>query len=102
LRGVTTFRRSSAFTVFAALLIMLGLSPVTAPFSVLSFAAAAHRGASVVVHRTVPPVRTGAQSFVFVSSVDGRTAIVRLAELPLRFLGSASDRESTLFAVLRI
>jgi len=51
LRGVSIFRRSSLSTAVAVLLILLAVSPVTAPFSTISFAGTAHRGASVV-HKT--------------------------------------------------
>jgi hypothetical protein len=101
LRGVTAFRRSYAFSTVAALLIVLAASPVTTPFSALCFAATAHHGASVL-QRTGQALRTGAHSIVFARNVDGRTAILRLIDSPVRFRGAAFDRESTFFAVLRI
>jgi hypothetical protein len=101
LRSVTTFRRGYAFSIVAALLIVFAVSPATAPFSALRFGGTLHPGASVL-QRTGQSLRTGAQSIVFASNVDGRTVIRRLIESPVGFIGAAFDRESTLFAVLRI
>jgi hypothetical protein len=100
-RGVITFRRRCPFSTVAALLIVLAVSPVTAPFSALRLAGTRHPGVSVL-DRTGQPLRTGAHSIVFASNVDGRTAILRLVESPVRFLGAAFDREPALFAVLRL
>ena len=83
------------------LLLVLAVSPVTAPFSTLSVARTAHRGASVV-HKTVDSLRTIQLNIVVASGFDGRTEILALIESPVRFLGASADRGSTLFAVLRI
>ena len=98
---MTTFRRSDLFPAVGVLLIVLAVSPVTAPFSTLSFAATAHRPATVV-HKTVDPLKTIHGNIMVASGFDGRTDILRLIESPVRFLGAAVDREPTLFAVLRI
>ena len=83
------------------LLVVLAISPVTGPFSTLSFARTAHRGASVA-HKTVDSLKTIHLNILVASGFDGRTEILALIESPVRFLGASVDRESTLFAVLRI
>jgi hypothetical protein len=101
LRGVNIFRRSNLATAVAVLLIVLAVSPVTAPFSTLTFAGTARRGASVV-HKTVDSLKTIQLKILVASGFDGRTEILALIESPVRFLSASVDRESTLFAVLRI
>jgi hypothetical protein len=101
LRGVPAFRRSNLSTAVAALLVVLAVSTVTAPFSTLSFAATPHHGASVV-HKTVDSLKTIYDDITVVGGFDGRTAILPLIESPARFLDASVDHESTLFAVLRI
>ena len=83
------------------LLIVLAASPVTAPFSKLSFAATPHRADSVV-HKAVVSLKTIYGNVMVASGFDGRTEVLPRIESPVRFLNAAVDRESTLFAVLRI
>jgi hypothetical protein len=101
LHGVNVFRRSNLSSAVALLLVVLAVSPVTAPFSTLSFAGTTHHGASVV-HKTVDSLKTIQHSIVVASGFDGRTEIPAVIESPLRFQSASVDRDTTLFAVLRI
>jgi hypothetical protein len=101
LHGVTGSCRSHLSAAVAVLLVVLALSPSTSPFSKLSFAAIPHHTASVLA-RTADPFKTIYDKITVVSGVDGRTAIVPLIELPVRFLSASVDRDSIELAVLRI
>jgi hypothetical protein len=83
----------------AGLLIALGVSPVTAPFSTFSFDSFTQHDAAF---KTTHPLKNGEQSVVEVSSADGRSEPVPLTECLARFVGIAVDWEPTWSAVLRV
>jgi hypothetical protein len=99
--GVITFRRNHLPTAVAVLLVALAVSPVTASFSKLSFAAIAHRSTSVEL-KTVYSLKSVRDHVMVPSGVDRRTAFVPLIESPVRFVSASVERESTRFAVLRL
>ena len=98
---VSSFRRSALLSAVAALLVLLGVSPVTAPFSTLSFADIGHQGGTVL-HKTGESPNADHHNILVTNTIDGRPEIAPLVDGPIGVRRCAAAIERILPAVLRI
>jgi hypothetical protein len=99
--AVSSFRRSALLSAVATWLVLLGVSPVTAPFSTFSFVDIGHHGATVV-QKTGESLKANNHNVFVTDTIDGRPEMARLVDGPIGVPSRAPAIERVLPGVLRI
>jgi hypothetical protein len=99
-RSVSAFRRSVLFATVTFAMILLGASPVTAPFSTYRFGG--HAPNHLAITDKTESLKTDPSRLVVMDATDASLAMLLLPETLVRTSGPSSDTEPVRHAVLRV